>query len=139
MRAPLLELQGSLKEQGLDLPHWQLVSAADTNIHLGVLSKFRFQASHPHTNVESFLLNGRRFHLSRGFAEIDFVLESGYRFSVIAAHLKSKRLAAAADEAEMSSRKPNSYVRRSTPGSQLTRKCIWWCWAISTTQKTRTR
>lgn len=96
----LLELQGSLKEQGLDLPHWQLVSAGDTNIHLGVLSKFRFQASHPHTN-ESFLLNGRRFHLSRGFAEIDFVLESGYRFSVIAAHLKSKRLAAAADEAEM--------------------------------------
>jgi endonuclease/exonuclease/phosphatase family metal-dependent hydrolase len=96
----LLELQASLKQQGLDLPHWQLVSAADTNIHLGVLSKFRFQASHPHTN-ESFLLNGRRFHLSRGFAEIDFVLESGYRFSVIAAHLKSKRSAAAADEAEI--------------------------------------
>ncbi len=96
----LLELQGSLKQQGLDLPHWQLVSAADTNIHLGVLSKFRFDASHPHTNV-SFLLNGRRFHLGRGFAEIDFVMESGYRFSVIAAHLKSKRSAAAADEAEM--------------------------------------
>lgn len=99
-KSALLELQGSLKEQGLDLPYWQLVSAADTNIHLAVLSKFPFQASHPHTN-ESFLLNGRRFHLSRGFAEIDFVLESGYRFSVIAAHLKSKRLAAAADEAEI--------------------------------------
>jgi endonuclease/exonuclease/phosphatase family metal-dependent hydrolase len=96
----LLELQASLKQQGLDLPHWQLVSAADTNIHLGVLSKFRFDAIHLHTN-ESFLLNGRRFHLSRGFAEIDFLLESGYRFSVIAAHLKSKRSAAAADEAEI--------------------------------------
>jgi len=99
-KSALLELQGSLRGQGLDLPHWQLVSAADTNIHVGVLSKFPIQASHPHTN-ESFLLNGRRFHLSRGFAEIDFVLESGYRFSVIAAHLKSKRSAAAADEAEM--------------------------------------
>ena len=99
-KSALVELQGSLKERGLDLPYWEIVSAADTNIHLGVLSKFPFQASHPHTN-ESFLLNGRRFHLSRGFAELDFVLKSGYRFSVIAAHLKSKRLAAAADEAEM--------------------------------------
>jgi endonuclease/exonuclease/phosphatase family metal-dependent hydrolase len=96
----LLELQASLKQQGLDLPHSQLVSAGDTNIHLGVLSKFSFHASRPHTN-ESFLLNGRRFHLSRGFAEVDFLLESGYRFSVIAAHLKSKRSAAAADEAEI--------------------------------------
>src|SRR4029079_1490374 len=101
-KSALVELQGSLKERGLDLPYWEIVSAADTNIHLGVPSKFPFLASHPHTN-ESFLLNGRRFHLSRGFAELDFVLKSGYRFSVIAAHLKSKRLDAAAEDREIHS------------------------------------
>src|SRR5579859_6295555 len=66
----LLELRDSLKTNGLDLTYWQFLSARDTNIHLALLSKFPFKASRPQTN-ESFLLNGRRFHVSRGFAEVD--------------------------------------------------------------------
>src|SRR5258705_11436067 len=66
----LLELRDSLKPEGLDLPYWQLVMGSDTNIHVGLLSRFAFSASRPHTN-ENFLLNGRRFHVSRGFAEVD--------------------------------------------------------------------
>jgi len=96
----LLELRDSLKSDGLDLPYWQHLSGADTNTHIALLSKFRFVASRPHTN-ENFLLNGRRFHVSRGFAEVDIQVNPNYAFTLMAAHLKSKRALAVADEAEM--------------------------------------
>ena len=95
----LLELQGSLKAGGLDLPYWERVEGYDTNIHVAVLSKFPFAARHPHTN-ETFLLGGRRFHVSRGFAEVDIRVNPDYSFTLITAHLKSKRPVPQADEAE---------------------------------------
>ena len=63
----LLELHASLKANGQDFPFWEHVSGADTNIHVAVLSKFPIVARHPHTNDE-FLLDGKRFRVSRGFA-----------------------------------------------------------------------
>ena len=96
----LLELRESLRSDGLDLPHWQLLSASDTNIHIALLSKFPFAATRPHTN-DSFLLNGRRFHVSRGFAEVDIGVNPNYKFTLLAAHLKSRRAMAEADETEM--------------------------------------
>jgi endonuclease/exonuclease/phosphatase family metal-dependent hydrolase len=95
----LLDLRDSLTSEGLDLPHWQFLSATDTNIHIALLSKFPFVASRPHTN-DSFLLNGRRFHVSRGFAEVDIQPNSNFSFTLIAAHLKSRRALAQADESE---------------------------------------
>jgi endonuclease/exonuclease/phosphatase family metal-dependent hydrolase len=35
----LLELRESLRQEGCEYPHWELVHAWDTNIHLAVLSK----------------------------------------------------------------------------------------------------
>jgi endonuclease/exonuclease/phosphatase family metal-dependent hydrolase len=96
----LLELRDSLKTEGLDLPYWEHVSGFDTNIHLAILSRFPFVACHPHTN-DSFLLSGRRFRVSRGFGEVDIQVNTNYSFTLIAAHLKSKRAVAQADEAEM--------------------------------------
>ena len=96
----LLELRDSLKDDGLDLPYWEHVSGYDTNIHVAILSKFPFTAHRPHTN-ESFLLSGRRFRVSRGFGEVDIQVNTNYSFTLIAAHLKSKRAVAQADEAEM--------------------------------------
>ncbi len=95
----LLELQGALKRSGLDLPYWELVQGYDTNIHLAVLSRFAIIARRPHTN-ESFLLNGRRMRVSRGFAEMDIEINSHYKFTLIAAHLKSRLPSAFADEEE---------------------------------------
>jgi endonuclease/exonuclease/phosphatase family metal-dependent hydrolase len=95
----LSELRHSLKAEGLVLPHWQFLSATDTNIHIALLSKFPFAASRPHTN-DSFLLNGRRFHVSRGFVEVDIQPNSNYSFTLIVAHLKSRRALAQADETE---------------------------------------
>ena len=86
----LLELRDSLKAEGLDLPYWEHVAGFDTNIHVAVLSKFPFTARRPHTD-DSFLLSGRRFRVSRGFAEVDVQVNTNYSFTLITAHLKSKR------------------------------------------------
>lgn len=96
----LRELQASLKADGLDLPHWEHVTGFDTNIHVALLSKFPITARRPHTN-DSFLLSGRRFRVSRGFLEVDLKVNDQYSFTLLAAHLKSRRPVPEADEAEL--------------------------------------
>jgi len=96
----LKELQASLKADGLDLPNLEHVSGFDTNIHVAVLSKFPIVARRSHTN-DNFLLSGKRFSVSRGFAEVDIKVNDQYTFTLLAAHLKSKRQVGSADEAEM--------------------------------------
>src|SRR4051812_14353311 len=86
----LLELRASLKGEGLDFPFWEQVQGADTNIHVAVLSRFPIVARHPRTH-EAFLLDGRRFYVSRGFVDIDIQPATNQTFTLIAAHLKSKR------------------------------------------------
>jgi endonuclease/exonuclease/phosphatase family metal-dependent hydrolase len=96
----LLELRSALRAEGLNYPHWSHVAAFDTNIHVAVLSRFPFLACRPHTD-EGFLLNGRRFRVSRGFAEVDVQVNPDYKFTLIAAHLKSRREVPQADEADL--------------------------------------
>ncbi len=96
----LLELRASLKANGVDFPYWEHVSGWDTNIHVAILSKLPIQASRPHTN-ENFLLDGRRFSVSRGFAEVDVQVATNFTVTLIAAHLKSRRPVPDADEAEL--------------------------------------
>jgi len=93
-------LRSGLQSAGLDFEHWELITGSDTNVHVAILSKFPFSARRPRTN-DSFLLGGRRFHVSRGFAEVDIQINARYSFTVIAAHLKSKRQVVQADEAEL--------------------------------------
>ncbi len=95
----LMELRASLKTEGLDFPYWEWVSGQDTNIHVAVLSKLPIVARRPHTN-EVFLLDGRRFRVSRGFAELDIRAAPDFTFTLIAAHLKSRRAVPEANEAE---------------------------------------
>jgi endonuclease/exonuclease/phosphatase family metal-dependent hydrolase len=95
----LLELRASLKAEGADFPFWELVGGADTNIHVAVLSRLPITARHPHTN-EVYLLDGRRFRVSRGFAEVEIQAATNFTFTLIASHLKSRRPAPEADEAE---------------------------------------
>ncbi len=96
----LCELASSLKAEGLDYPHSELVTGHDTNVFVAVLSRFPITARRPHTN-ENFLLQGRRFQSSRGFAEVDIQVNPRYSFTLIAAHLKSRRLTPSADEADI--------------------------------------
>ncbi len=96
----LLELRASLQTAGLDYPHWEHISGRDTNIHVAVLSRFPIVARRPHTD-DSFLLNGRRFRVSRGFVEMDIQVTPQFQLTLLAAHLKSKRPVTEADQAEL--------------------------------------
>src|SRR5271170_7403652 len=95
----LLELRASLKADGLDFPYWEHVSGFDTNIHVAVLSRFPIIARRPHTN-DDFLLDGKRFRVERGFAEVEIQAATNFTFTLIAAHLKSQLQIPSADEAE---------------------------------------
>ena len=97
--AALLELRAALQAEGLNFPYWDHVTGFDTNIHVAILSKFPIVASRPHTN-DFFLLDGRRFRVSRGFAEVEIQTDDHFTFTVLAAHLKSRRPTPVADEAE---------------------------------------
>ncbi|MEJ5237738.1 MAG: endonuclease/exonuclease/phosphatase family protein [Limisphaera sp.] len=96
----LEELRGRLKGEGLDYPWAEIVPGWDTNIQVAVLSRFPIVARRHHTN-ESYLLAGRRLHVSRGIAEVDIEVASAYRFTLFGVHLKSRRPVGVADEAEM--------------------------------------
>jgi endonuclease/exonuclease/phosphatase family metal-dependent hydrolase len=96
----LLELRDSLKARGLNFPYWEHVTGWDTNIHVAILSKLPIVASHPHTN-ENFLLDGRRFAVSRGIAEVNLQAATNFTFTLIATHLKSRRPVPEADEAQL--------------------------------------
>jgi endonuclease/exonuclease/phosphatase family metal-dependent hydrolase len=95
----LEELRTSLKAEGLDLPYWEHVLGSDTNVHVAILSRFPFTARRPRTN-DNFLLGGRRFRVSRGFGEVDVQVGPNYSFTLLTAHLKSKRPVPQAEEAE---------------------------------------
>ena len=95
----LLELRATLRADGLDFPFWEHVQSFDTNIHVAVLSKLPIVTSRPHTN-ELFLLDGRRFQVKRGFAEVDIQAAPNFTFTLIVAHLKSHLTTPDADEAE---------------------------------------
>ena len=95
----LLELRASLKKEGLDFPHWEYVRGWDTNLHLAFLSKHRFTAVRHHTS-ETYLHRGRRFHVLRGFGEVDIEFEKR-AITLITAHLKSKRQSPEADQEEL--------------------------------------
>ena len=96
----LLELRASLKAEGLHYPYWKHVSGWDTNIHVAILSKLPIGKWRPHTN-DTFLLDGNRFRVRRGFAEVDIQAQTNFTFTLIAAHLKSRRTVPDADEAQL--------------------------------------
>ena len=98
--AALQELRASLKAEGLDYPHWEHVQAADPDIHVALLSRFPIVARRPHTN-EAFLLNGRKFLVKRGFLDVDIAVTPKFQFTLLGAHLKSKRPVPEADEADL--------------------------------------
>jgi endonuclease/exonuclease/phosphatase family metal-dependent hydrolase len=112
----LMELRSSLKAEGLDYPYWEHVAGYDTNIYVAVLSQFPIKARRPHSQ-DGFLLNGRRFRLTRGIAEVDIQVSPTYSFTLMVAHLKSRRAAPEADEADL--REQEALVLRETIEARL--------------------
>lgn len=96
----LVDLQRRLSRLGREYPHRDWMTGADTNIQVGLLSRFPIVARRPHAR-DSFLLSGRRFRVSRGILEADIQVRPGYQLTVFTAHLKSRRTVPEADEAEI--------------------------------------
>lgn len=94
------EFRESLRTEGLDYPHVEYVRGSDSTLHVAALSRYPIVARRSHTN-ESFLLNGRRMHVLRGFAEIDVQVGAQYQFTLLSAHLKSKRQSGLSDEEDV--------------------------------------
>jgi len=83
-----------------DFAYSELVRGYDTNIHVAVLSRFPIIFARHHTN-DSYLLFTRKHRVSRGFAEVVIQPAPGYVFTLITAHLKSRRPVPEGDEAAM--------------------------------------
>ena len=66
----LLQLRDALRAGGLDYPHWEHVTGHDTNIQTAVLSRFPIVSRRSQTNL-AYVLDGRRFLISRAFIEVD--------------------------------------------------------------------
>jgi endonuclease/exonuclease/phosphatase family metal-dependent hydrolase len=96
----LLELREALHREGLEYRYWEYVRGFDTNLHVAVLSRFPFTERRPHS-YDTFLIHGRRFMISRGIAELKIQVGPSYSFTLLAAHLKSKRPLAVVDQAAL--------------------------------------
>jgi endonuclease/exonuclease/phosphatase family metal-dependent hydrolase len=96
----LHELRDSLKREGLQFVDSEIVYGWDTNIYVGVLSRFPITARRPRTN-DSFALFEKEYRVRRGFAEVDIHVNDRFSFTLIAAHLKSKLSFYEEDEQEM--------------------------------------
>jgi endonuclease/exonuclease/phosphatase family metal-dependent hydrolase len=110
------ELRKSLEGEGLVFRDAEYVRSRDTNLHLALLSKLPIIARNSHTN-ENFLLQGRRFHSARGFADIQVQLPNGMQIRFLSAHLKSKRQVGAADQEGL--REEEALVLREIIDAQL--------------------
>ena len=98
-RSALMDLHKRLKVKGLEYPFHEWVIGPDPAIHLAVLSRFPITV-HSHTNV-MYLLDRSRFQVGRGFGEVRIRVNENYQFTLLNAHLKSKRPVPQASEAEM--------------------------------------
>ena len=98
--AALADLQMRLKAKGSQYPVANILMGPDKAIQLAVLSRIPVVSRVTHTNV-SYLIGTQRLWVSRGFDEILFKSDSGYEFTLINVHLKSKRIVPHADADEM--------------------------------------
>lgn len=96
----LSEIRSRLRQAGLDYAYGEYAQGYDTNTAVAILSRFPITAHRSNTNL-SYLLNGRRFHVHRAFAEVDVSISSRYQLTVINVHLKSRRPTAEGDESEL--------------------------------------
>ena len=99
-KVALEDLRNRLNQKGSGYSHSLWLSGPDPAIHLAVLSRFPIVGHHSKTN-ETYLLDGKRFQVSRGFVVVDIQVRRDYIFTLFNAHLKSMRKVVIADQADM--------------------------------------
>jgi endonuclease/exonuclease/phosphatase family metal-dependent hydrolase len=94
------DLGSRLATAGIPLAHREIVWGADPAIAVAVLSRFPFLSRRSHSN-DTILAEGRLLRTSRGFVEVEIEGPAGFRFTLLAAHLKSKRETGVPSEASL--------------------------------------
>jgi len=108
-RRDLADLQKRLKKSGVDLPHATWVDGDDAVRRLALLSRFPLGPSR-HLTKEKFLLGGRPHKVRRGFLDTTVRIRPDFHLRVLGAHLKSRRIVADYDQAEV--RRAESLILR---------------------------
>ncbi len=96
-RAALTDLQARLKKAGVNLPHAELVVAADAERNLALLSRFPV-AERRHQDSLTYVLGDARLPMQRGILDATVSLDNGRTLRFIGLHLKSKREVPEADQ-----------------------------------------
>lgn len=96
----LQRLQEMLAEEGIPLPHRELVSGADPVRHLAVLSRFPI-ASRQHETRLSYQLGTSRFPVQRGILDVTIQTAPHWQLRLCGVHLKSRRDTPEAEESLM--------------------------------------
>ena len=94
------DLKSRLAATGIELPHHEIVWGSDPAIAVAAMSRFPFVSRRSHSN-DTILAEGRLLRTSRGFLEVEIEGPAGFRFTLLAAHLKSKRETGTPSEASI--------------------------------------
>jgi len=87
--ALLNELHFRLKAGGWDYPHVEFLQRGDSEFNQALFSRFPIVARHSSLE-ERYSIGEARVSVFRGFLDVELETPCGYRFRVMAAHLKSK-------------------------------------------------
>jgi endonuclease/exonuclease/phosphatase family metal-dependent hydrolase len=98
-QADLEDLQKRLESAGAGLSHRALVSAADTERHLAVLS--RFPIDNGSKTTLTYRIDSKELPFQRGILDTTVRITPDYTLRLIAVHLKSRREVPEGDQAAM--------------------------------------
>lgn len=96
----LADVAARTERHGWRWPYAEWMQGSDTNIQIGLLSRYPVEQVWRHAQ-DAFLVSGRRFRVSRGLLEARVRVTPTYRLDLLVAHLKSRRAVPEADEAEI--------------------------------------
>ncbi len=83
------EFRFALRSAGLDYPHMEYLHRGQSEINLAVFSRFPITDCQLHTD-DRYSIGEAQIPVLRGFLDVEIEPAGGYRFRLIAAHLKSK-------------------------------------------------
>ncbi|HWB03040.1 MAG TPA: endonuclease/exonuclease/phosphatase family protein [Verrucomicrobiales bacterium] len=113
----LAGLQKRLKEAGVDLPHSELVQAADNERRLGLLSRYPISARQSQAKL-SYLLDESKLPVQRGILDVTLQITETYRLRCIGVHFKSRLEVPEGNEALM--RRNEAHLLRTHVDALLT-------------------
>ena len=83
------EFRDALEKAGLDYPHVEYLQRGQSELNLGVLSRFPITDRQPRTE-DRYSLGEVQVAVLRGFIDVEIEVRPDYRFRLMVAHLKAK-------------------------------------------------